>query len=42
MRYDTRFRSRSSQFYWSFPRGVKWLIIANVAVFLLQFFVSFF
>jgi membrane associated rhomboid family serine protease len=38
MRYDTSYRSRSSLFYWSFPRGVKWLIIANIAVFLVDFF----
>ena len=29
-------------FYWSFPRGVKWLIITNVAVYLIYFFGSFF
>jgi membrane associated rhomboid family serine protease len=38
MRYDTRFRSRSSRFYWSFPSGVKWLVIANVAIYLIYFF----
>src|SRR6266699_1550964 len=42
MRYDTRYRSRSSLFYWSFPRGVKWLIITNIAVYLIYFFGSFF
>jgi membrane associated rhomboid family serine protease len=42
MRYDTRYRSRSSLFYSSFPSGVKWLIIANVAVYLVYFFGSFF
>lgn len=41
MRYDTRYRSRSSLFYSSFPSGVKWLIIANVAVYLIYFFGSF-
>ncbi|MDQ1470291.1 MAG: hypothetical protein QOJ99_1771 [Bryobacterales bacterium] len=41
MRYDTRYRSRSSLFYSSFPSGVKWLIIANVAVYLVYFFGSF-
>ena len=41
MRYDTRFRSRSSIFYWSFPNGVKWLIISNVAVYLVFFFGSY-
>jgi membrane associated rhomboid family serine protease len=40
MRYDTQYRSRSSLFYWSFPRGVKWLIIANVAVYLVDYFGS--
>jgi membrane associated rhomboid family serine protease len=40
MRYDTRFRGSSSTFYLSFPRGVKWLIVANVAVFLLEWFVG--
>ncbi|MGD1069352.1 MAG: rhomboid family intramembrane serine protease [Bryobacteraceae bacterium] len=41
MRYDTRFRSSTSRFYWSFPSGVKWLIIANVAIYLIDFFGSF-
>jgi membrane associated rhomboid family serine protease len=41
MRYDTRYRGRSSRFYWSFPSGVKWLIIANVAIYLVYFFGSF-
>ena len=40
MRYDTRYRSRSSLFNWSFPTGVKWLIITNVAVYLVYFFGS--
>src|SRR5437867_2980315 len=40
MRYDTRYRSRSSLFYSSFPSGVKWLIIANVAVYLVYYFGS--
>jgi membrane associated rhomboid family serine protease len=40
MRYDTRYRSRSSLFNWSFPTGVKWLIISNVAIFLIYFFAS--
>ncbi|MDP9054890.1 MAG: rhomboid family intramembrane serine protease [Acidobacteriota bacterium] len=40
MRYDTRFRSRSSLFNWSIPTGVKWLIISNVAVFIVYFFAS--
>ena len=41
MRYDTRYRSRGSLFDWSFPTGVKWLVIANVAIFLVDFFGSF-
>jgi membrane associated rhomboid family serine protease len=40
MRYDTRYRSRSSLFNWSFPNGVKWLIIANVAIYIIYFFGS--
>jgi membrane associated rhomboid family serine protease len=40
MSYDTRFRSRSFQFSSSFPDGVKWLIGANVAVYLVYFFGS--
>ncbi len=38
MRYDTRYRSRSSLFNWSFPSGVKWLIIANTAIWIFYFF----
>jgi membrane associated rhomboid family serine protease len=40
MRYDTRYRSSSSLFNWSFPTGVKWLVISNVAVHLINFFGS--
>jgi len=40
MRYDIRYRSRSSFFDRSFPSGVKWLILANVAVYLVYFFGS--
>ncbi len=40
MRYDTRYRSRGFLFNWSFPSGVKWLIITNVAVYLVYFFGS--
>ncbi len=40
MRYDTRYRSRSSLFNWSFPTGVKWLVISNVAIYVVFFFVS--
>lgn len=41
MRYNTRSRYVSSA-NWSFPPGVKWLIVANCAVFLLDFAVSMF
>ena len=41
MRYDTRYRSSSSLFNWSFPTGVKWLIISNVAVYIVYFFGSY-
>jgi membrane associated rhomboid family serine protease len=37
MRYDTRYRSSSSLFNWSFPSGVKWLVISNVAIFCVFF-----
>lgn len=40
MRYDTSYRSSASLFNWSFPTGVKWLIIVNVAVYLIDFFAS--
>lgn len=40
MRYDTRYRSQSSLFNWSFPTGVKWLVISNVAIYLIYFFGS--
>jgi len=35
MRIDRRFRSAASLFFPSFPPGVKWLIIVNVAVYIL-------
>jgi membrane associated rhomboid family serine protease len=38
MRYDIRYRGRSSFFNRSFPSGVKWLILANVAIYLVYFF----
>jgi membrane associated rhomboid family serine protease len=38
MRYDTRYRTRSSFFDSSFPNGVKWLLISNIAVYLVYFF----
>ncbi len=41
MRYDTRYRSSSSLFNWSFPTGVKWLVISNVAVYVIYFFGSY-
>ena len=41
MRYDTRYRSRTSLFDWSFPSGVKWLLIANIGIYLVDFFGSF-
>src|SRR5580658_4960435 len=40
MPYDTRSRGRSSFLLPAFPNGVKWLVIANVAVFLIDFFGS--
>lgn len=40
MSIDTRYRSSASLFYRSFPPGVKWLIIVNVAVYILYFFGS--
>jgi membrane associated rhomboid family serine protease len=39
MRYNTRIRY-SSSLNWSFPPGIKWLIAANCAVFLLDFLIS--
>lgn len=36
MPIDTRYRSSASLFYQSFPPGVKWLIFANIAVYILQ------
>jgi membrane associated rhomboid family serine protease len=36
MRYDTRYRSFNYSSY--FPAGVKWLLISNVAIFLLSYF----
>jgi membrane associated rhomboid family serine protease len=40
MRYDTRYRSSSSLFNWSFPTGVKWLVGANVGIYLVDYFGS--
>jgi membrane associated rhomboid family serine protease len=40
MRYDTRYRSRVSLGFPSFTGAVKWLILANIAVFLVEFFGS--
>jgi len=36
MRIDTRYRSSASLFFPAFPPGVKWLICANVAIYILQ------
>lgn len=41
MRYDTRYRTSASLFNWSFPTGVKWLVITNVAVYIIYYFGSF-
>jgi membrane associated rhomboid family serine protease len=41
MPYDTRSRSRSSFLLPAFPNGVKWLVISNVAVYLVYFFGSY-
>lgn len=38
MRYDTRYRTSSGFFNSSLPDGVKWLLVSNVAVFLVYFF----
>jgi membrane associated rhomboid family serine protease len=40
MRYETRYRGSGSLSFPSFPNGVKWLIVANVAIFLIEFFGS--
>ena len=40
MRYDTRYRSTSYNFGGFLPKGVKWLLIANIGVFFLNFIVS--
>ncbi len=39
MRYDTRYRTASSLFNWSFPTGVKWLVISNVALYFIFFLI---
>ncbi len=36
MRIDTRYRSSASLFLPSFPPGVKWLIISNVVIYIIQ------
>lgn len=38
MRYDTRPRSTGSQFSGFLPLGVKWLLISNIALFVLYYF----
>jgi membrane associated rhomboid family serine protease len=40
MPFDTRYRNSASLMFPPFPRGVKGLIIANVAIFLIYFFGS--
>lgn len=40
MRYPTSYRSRSFLFNWSLPTGVKWLILSNIAVYIVYFFGS--
>ncbi len=40
MRYDTRARFAGSSFSSYLPAGVKWLLISNVAIFLIYFFAS--
>ncbi len=40
MRYDTRYRSRPALSFPSFPPGVKWLVLTNIAVYLVYFFGS--
>jgi membrane associated rhomboid family serine protease len=40
MRYDIRYRTRSSFFDRSFPNGVKWLLVSNIAIFLVYFFTA--
>jgi membrane associated rhomboid family serine protease len=40
MRYDIRYRSRGYSFDQSLPNGVKWLLISNVAVYLVYFFLA--
>ena len=42
MRYDVSYRSRNSMFSGPFPSGVKALILANAAVYLVYFFGSLF
>ncbi len=42
MRYDVSYRSRNSMFSGPFPSGVKALIVANAAVYLVYFFGSLF
>src|SRR5947209_17494307 len=40
MRYNTRYRTRTSFLGGSLPAGVKWLILANLAVYLIYYFGS--
>lgn len=38
MRYDTRYRSSGTSFSSYLPVGVKWLLVSNIAIFVLYFF----
>ena len=38
MAYNTRYYNRGASTSGWFPPGVKWLLIANVAIFVLTFF----
>lgn len=40
MRYDTRSRYSGSSFANALPSGVKWLLISNIALFILYFFTA--
>ncbi len=40
MRYDTRPRSTGFRFASSLPAGVRWLLISNIALFVIYFFVN--
>lgn len=40
MRYDTRYRYSGSSYSGYFPAGVKWLLIANISLFVIYFFTA--